>query len=456
MAVVYKAFDTHLEIEVAVKVIRIDNLPRNTEERALKRFEREAKAVARLNHPNIVKVTDYGDADGRPYLVMPLLSGGTLKQLIRQRGQIPWQEAVEIIIPIADSLEYAHSQGVIHRDIKPSNILLTSSGQPMLSDFGVAKIVEDEVTQDLTGTSATVGTPEYMAPEQITSKTVDGRADLYSLGVVLFEMITGRRPFEADTPMAVIIKQASDPLPRPSQFVKDLPKGIELFLIKTLTKKPENRYQSADEMKKTLVTISSGSLAAIIQLNPPPISAKIKPLLKISLPSLAALVILGLVAILISHQRSTSNNETPVLVASPSITSEVNPTITSTPPLIPTFSKTNTPEPKFSPMLKPTQNGTFLYINPGNSVNCRNVPDKIGFVIKIYDSNDTLLVNGIDSTNEWINISTDPVTNGLGEEISDCWINKNNNVKLTNESTLPIIDSRPIYEVWKLSAAAPI
>ena len=252
MAVVYKAFDTHLECEVAVKVIRVDNLPRNAEERALKRFEREAKVVARLNHPNIVKVTDYGEEDGKPYLVMPYLPGGTLKQLIKERGQIPWQEAARILIPIAEALAYAHEEKVIHRDIKPSNILLTRSGQPMLTDFGVAKIIEDEATQDLTGTSATVGTPEYMAPEQITSKTVDARADLYSLGVVFYEMVTGRKPFEADTPLAVLVKHAHDPLVKPSQYINNLPKEIEYILLKTLSKNPEDRYQNAGEFSQKL------------------------------------------------------------------------------------------------------------------------------------------------------------------------------------------------------------
>ena len=269
MAVVYKAVDTRLECEVAVKIIRTEDLPQSGVERALKRFEREAKAVAQLNHPNIVRVMDYGEQDGMPYLVMPYQPGGTLKELINERGQIPWDETVHLLIPIAEALGYAHLQGVIHRDVKPSNILLTQSGQPMLTDFGVAKVLEDKETQDLTGTSAAVGTPEYMAPEQITSKTVDGRADLYSLGVVFYEMITGRKPFMADTPMAVLFKHASDPLPRPTQFVKNLPQNVELFLLKTLAKEPENRYQTADDIKKTLLSLSDERIHKKNETNPP-------------------------------------------------------------------------------------------------------------------------------------------------------------------------------------------
>ena len=326
MAVVYKAYDTHLECEVAVKVIRVDNLPRNAEERALKRFEREAKAVARLTHPNIVKVTDYGEEDGKPYLVMPYLPGGTLKELIKERGQIPWQEAARILIPIAEALAYAHSQGVIHRDIKPSNILLTQSGQPMLTDFGVAKIIEDEATQDLTGTSATVGTPEYMAPEQITSKTVDARADLYSLGVVFYEMITGRKPFEADTPMAVLFKHASDPLPRPSQYVNNLPDIAEQFLYKSLSKKPTERFQTADEVSKVLTIISQYTGKNINKnvYNFPTLVKSNKPKATVRYLVIAVFLVLfvttGIVLVTLLNKIKVIDN----LVSSPSVTISQN------------------------------------------------------------------------------------------------------------------------------------
>jgi serine/threonine protein kinase/formylglycine-generating enzyme required for sulfatase activity len=250
MAVVYKAFDTRLETDVAVKVIRTDNLPQNAVARALKRFEREAKALARLTHPNIVSVTDYGEQDGSPYLVMKYLPGGTLKQ--KMGKPIPWQEALKMLLPIAEALDYAHSQNMIHRDVKPSNILLTDRGQPMLTDFGIAKILDLEETIDLTGTSAAVGTPEYMAPEQATAKSVDHRADIYALGIVLYEMVTGRKPFIADTPLAVLFKHVSDPLPSPKKYVPNLPDGVEKVLLKALAKQPEDRYQSMAEMVEGL------------------------------------------------------------------------------------------------------------------------------------------------------------------------------------------------------------
>jgi len=195
MATVYKAYDTRLEADVAVKVIRTDKFTPEVLARALKRFEREAKALARLTHPNIVKVSDYGEYEGSPYLVMPYLPGGNLKAFLKQRGHLLWQEAVKLLLPIAEALDYAHSQNVIHRDVKPSNILLTERGQPMLTDFGVAKVLEEEATIDLTGTGMGVGTPEYMAPEQFQGKAIDGRADIYSLGIVFFETLTHRFPY---------------------------------------------------------------------------------------------------------------------------------------------------------------------------------------------------------------------------------------------------------------------
>ncbi len=254
MAVVYKAFDTRLENDVAVKVIRTENLPQSGVEKALKRFEREAKALAKLTHPNIVKVSDYGEYEGSPYLVMPYLPGGTLKQVLNGRP-MPWQDAAQLLIPIARALDYAHRQNMIHRDVKPSNILITEDGEPMLTDFGIAKIIDEEATVDLTGTSATVGTPEYMAPEQVISKTVDHRADIYALGVVFYEMITGRRPFVADTPMAVLFKHASEPLPNPRQFVPDLPSSVEMVLLRALAKKPEERFERMEEFASTLARL---------------------------------------------------------------------------------------------------------------------------------------------------------------------------------------------------------
>ena len=215
MAEVYKAMDLNLEREVAIKFLRTD--PKNFEKNR-KRFEIEAKALAKLNHPNIVQVLDYGDYEGRPYLVMEYVPGGNLKR--RLKGPIPWAEACQLVIPLAKALQYAHERKIIHRDIKPSNILINERGEPMLSDFGVAKMLEMEETLDLTGTSVGVGTPYYMAPEQGKGTNIDHRVDIYSLGVVLYELITGRKPYQADTPMAVMLQHIQAPLPNPGEYVK--------------------------------------------------------------------------------------------------------------------------------------------------------------------------------------------------------------------------------------------
>jgi serine/threonine protein kinase len=250
MAIVYKAYDTRLERDVAIKMIRKGAFPADHLERMLKRFEREAKALARLSHPNIIKILDYGEYEGSPYLVMEYFPGGTLKQKLGK--PLPWQEAIQLLLPIAEALDYAHYQKMIHRDVKSINILFTKDGKPMLADFGIAKLLDLEETQDLTGPGAAIGTPEYMSPEQATGQDVDSRSDIYSLGIVLYEMVTGRRPFVANNQMAVLNMHARDPLPSPKKFVPDLPNGLERTLLKVLEKQPADRYQTMEEFAAEL------------------------------------------------------------------------------------------------------------------------------------------------------------------------------------------------------------
>jgi tRNA A-37 threonylcarbamoyl transferase component Bud32 len=249
MATVYKAYDTRLERDVAIKVIRRGAFPPDQLEMMLKRFEREAQSLAKLSHPNIVKVMDFGEYEDSPYLVMEYLPGGTFKQ--RLGRPVPWQEAVRLLIPIARALEYAHEHNIIHRDIKPANILLTEKGQPMLTDFGIAKILETNETANLTGTGVGIGTPDYMAPEQWMG-TSTPQSDIYSLGVVFYEMVTGRKPYVADTPVAILLKQTNDQLPRPTQFVPNLPDAVEKILIKALAKNLQDRYQNISEFLAAL------------------------------------------------------------------------------------------------------------------------------------------------------------------------------------------------------------
>ncbi|MCJ7624726.1 MAG: protein kinase [Anaerolineaceae bacterium] len=260
MATVYKAFDTRLERDVAIKIINARN---QDTEVFLKRFDREAKALARLSHPNIVRVHDYGEHEGKPYLVMEYLPGGTLKD--KMGRPMDYKEAVRLLIPISEALHFAHRTNIIHRDIKPANILITASGNPMLSDFGIAKVLEaDPSSTGLTGEGVGIGTPEYMSPEQGQGLKVDLRTDIYSLGIVLYELITGKKPFSADTPMAVVIKHMSEPLPRPIDYVPDLPEAVEQVIFKALSKEPENRYHDMDAFTKALrrLLVESPSTAA--------------------------------------------------------------------------------------------------------------------------------------------------------------------------------------------------
>lgn len=259
MATVYKAYDTRLEREVALKVIRPGAFLPEEMEMLLKRFEREAKLLGRLSHPNIVGVIDYGEHEGLPYIVMVYVPGGTLKQWLGK--PIPWKEAVQMILPIARALEYVHEHNIINRDVKPSNILMTNKGQPMLSDFGLVKLfgenAKGEASTSLTSSGTGLGTPDYMAPEQWTGEAT-ALSDMYSLGVVLYEMITGYRPYAADTPAGVLLKQATESLPLPKNYVPDLPENVEAVLLKVLAKKPEDRYASVEAFADELENLLTG------------------------------------------------------------------------------------------------------------------------------------------------------------------------------------------------------
>jgi serine/threonine protein kinase len=259
MAEVYKAYDTRLEREVALKVIRKDVIGSAFHDAMMKRFEREAKALARLSHPNIVQVHDFGSYKGAPYLVMEYLSGGVLN--LKVHGILAYAEAARLLAPVARALECAHEEGILHRDVKPANILMTRQGQPKLSDFGIAKLLDMEGSTQLTGTNMGIGTPEYMAPEQWMGKPV-AQTDIYALGVVLYELVTGRKPYTADTPLAVMHKQMTDPLPRPRQFNPDLPEMVEQVLFKALAKNLQDRYTSMAEFAAVLERLAMGQVEA--------------------------------------------------------------------------------------------------------------------------------------------------------------------------------------------------
>ena len=247
MASVYKAYDSRLEREVAIKIIRRDSFPPDALQDMLQRFDREAKALARLSHPNIVKVLDYGEYEGSPFLVLEYLPGGTLTQKVG--APMHWKDALQLLLPVVRGVEYAHKHEIIHRDIKPANILMSEVGHPTLSDFGIIKLLQPDNSEMLTATGMAMGTPVYMAPEQWTGKT-SARSDMYSLGVILYELITGYRPYTSDTPGGVFLKQVTEPVRLPSEIIPQLPEPVEQFLLKVLSKDPERRYADLGEFIK--------------------------------------------------------------------------------------------------------------------------------------------------------------------------------------------------------------
>jgi serine/threonine protein kinase len=262
MASVYKAYDTTLERYIAIKIIRTD-VSGTDDSGFLLRFRREARALAQLDHPYILKVLDYGEQEGIPYLVMPFEPGGTLKE--KMGHPIPYQEAAAILAPVARALEYAHQLNIIHRDVKPANILMSHSGTPLLSDFGIAKILESGDATQLTATGVGIGTPDYMAPEQWMGNS-SPQTDIYSLGVVFYEMVTGRRPFTADTPAAVLIKHLQDPLPRPRSFIADLPDDVEQVLFKALAKNAGDRFQKMGMFAEALERLARSERTFLVSV----------------------------------------------------------------------------------------------------------------------------------------------------------------------------------------------
>ena len=243
MATVYKAYQPSMDRHVAVKVLP-SQLAESTE--FVKRFQQEARTIARLEHPHILPVFDYGESDGTAYFVMRYLEAGTLKDRMVAGRPLPINEIDRIFTQLTDALSYAHSHGVIHRDLKPANALVDSAGNLFLTDFGIAKLLES-ASPRLTQTDAIMGTPAYISPEQAQAQTVDQRSDIYSLGIILYEMVTGRVPFTADTPLAVILKHISDPMPLPSALKTDIPAPIEQVILKALAKEPQDRFSTAAE-----------------------------------------------------------------------------------------------------------------------------------------------------------------------------------------------------------------
>ena len=257
MAAVYKAYQPSMDRHVAVKVLpqKLASDPTFTQ-----RFENEARMLARLQHPHILPVYDAGQDEGYTYFVMPIVETGTLAQMLQGRP-LPLDQACDFAAQVGEALDYAHSRGLVHRDVKPSNVLVDGLGNCLLTDFGIAKLVE--AVSSLTAAGTVIGTPAYMSPEQGRGQTLDRRSDIYSLGIILYELVTGRVPFASETPVGIIFKHAAEPPPPPSLLNPSLPASLEAIITKALAKKPEDRYQTAAEMVSAIEDVRD-------ELNRPP------------------------------------------------------------------------------------------------------------------------------------------------------------------------------------------
>jgi serine/threonine-protein kinase len=264
MADVYIGLDTRLDRQVAIKVLRRD-LARNPE--FVARFRKEALAAGGLNHPGIVAVYDSGEENNSPFIVMELVDGVTLRQKMLSK-QIPLARSLEIIKGILEALDYSHKKGIVHRDIKPGNIMITESGAIKVMDFGIARATDD-IGATMTSTWNVIGTAQYLSPEQATGELADGRSDLYSLGCLMYELLTGQPPFTGDTPVSIAYQHVSAPLTPASQVKAGLDINLDRMLAVVLAKDPNSRYQNAEAMLADLEHVIKGE----------PVTTKIKKII---------------------------------------------------------------------------------------------------------------------------------------------------------------------------------
>lgn len=251
MANVYLAYDTILEREVAVKILRGDLA---NDEKFVKRFQREAKAASSLNHPNIVEMYDVGEDDGNYFIVMEYVNGKTLKSLIKKRGALSVSETVDIMLQLTSGIACAHDSYIIHRDIKPQNVMILEDGRVKITDFGIAVALN---SAELTQTNSVMGSVHYLPPEQANGNGATVKSDIYSLGILMYELLTGKLPFKGDNAVEIAIKQMKEKLPSIIAQNPNVPQSVENVVIRACAKNPENRYDSVREMNEDLRTVLS-------------------------------------------------------------------------------------------------------------------------------------------------------------------------------------------------------
>jgi Tol biopolymer transport system component/tRNA A-37 threonylcarbamoyl transferase component Bud32 len=368
MATVYKAYQPGLDRYVALKVLP----PTHAEQSGFsERFRREAKAIANLHHPNILPVHDFGQEEGHSFIVMRYIEGTrTLKELMET--PLSLVQAAGLIEQIAAALDHAHQQGVIHRDMKPSNVLMDGDWA-LLTDFGLAKMTEASVK--LTGSGVGIGTPAYMSPEQGQGVAVDHRTDIYSLGVILFEMLTGQIPHDAETPFAIVLKRITEPLPLPRAINPEIPEAVERVILKALAREPDDRFASAGAMAAAFQQAVSEAIIEEVKVPPPPSSAPPVPAPIPARPALpwkwvtgigavavvVALCVVGLSTALGSRGKPTATPRRIAVVptATPTATAAIAPTLPPTRTLTPTATDTLPSTPTHTPTPTSTDTPTL-------------------------------------------------------------------------------------------------
>jgi len=253
MGVVYRAFDRELQEPVAIKTLKPEAMAGGPA--ALDRFKQEIRLARRIAHRNVVRTHDLGEQNGMYYLTMEYVEGTSLKQLITSRGKLPVAVTLTVGKQLCRALEVAHAEGVIHRDIKPQNIVVEPSGFLKVMDFGIARLANPPKGKGLTEAGTSIGTPDYMSPEQLSGAELDPRSDLYAAGVVLFECLTGRVPFEAETTWALVAKHLEEEPPDPRKLNADVPAGLAMVILKAMAKQPADRYATASDMHDALARL---------------------------------------------------------------------------------------------------------------------------------------------------------------------------------------------------------